>query len=858
MVIREFFYRRGGHEAGARPGRTRSIRVTLLALLLVPLVALMLLWGFLASITLGSALTELHYNQVIPEEAAATGRLLAGLEQERLRTFLWLSSPRRAPVSELTAVRRADDTAIAAYERETGPLRVAMRGLKLDAITRIRAAADTGELTAPAVFQEFSGVIDALWNALGSTQQADATQYRETLAATAAGRAVEQFTRDIAITAAAAVDHGRLSAADQALFVQAEASQDVLLGQAVSESSGQFHATLLRLSTSPLYRQLTVLEAQIAAGTGRAQQSALRGWNPLARAWLSKLNGAATADSAQLSSLAAVTGRKLLLEAVLAGGAGLLAVAASMFLMVRFGRGIRRELTGLHDSAQSMAEERLPMVVERLRNGEDVDVAAESPPLRAGRITEIASVAQAFSAVQRTAVSAAVGQADLRKGIGQVFLNLSLRNQSLLHRQLGMLDSMERATNDPAALADLFRLDHLTTRMRRHAEGLIILSGATPARGWREPVPVVDVLRAAIAEVEDYVRVDVTSESPDAVAGATVNDVIHLVAELVENATTFSPPNTRVEIRADLVGRGLAMEIEDRGLGLTVSELALINTKLASPREFDLANSDRLGLFVVGQLADRHDIKVSLRGSAYGGTIAVVLLPRSIIASDGEAGPAVAGLPGQPARVNGTRRPAVTAAPAFGLTGRPRFAAAPPQGQRGPAQGQRGPAAAPRPTPDQPSWDVPAGAGAAPTADASEYRSPWEPPPRPEPSTRPPWGAPARGTGPASAAAPQLGPAAAPQPERARRPVSDGTHRGLPRRVKQASLAPQLRNRAAPPSAAQSAGAPAGRAPEDTRTMMSALQLGWQHGRVDDLDFPDDDWPGGTPGAADGNEGEGS
>jgi len=122
--------------------------------------------------------------------------------------------------------------------------------------------------------------------------------------------------------------------------------------------------------------------------------------------------------------------------------------------------------------------------------------------------------------VQRTAVQAAVGQANLRKGVNQVFLNLSLRNQSLLHRQLGMLDSMERATGDPAVLADLFRLDHLTTRMRRHAEGLIILSGATPGRGWRDPVPVVDVLRAAIAEVEDYVRVDVASESHDAVVGA--------------------------------------------------------------------------------------------------------------------------------------------------------------------------------------------------------------------------------------------------------------------------------------------------------------------------------------------------
>ncbi len=324
--------------------------------------------------------------------------------------------------------------------------------------------------------------------------------------------------------------------------------------------------------------------------------------------------------------------------------------------MARFGRSIRRELTGLRDGAGVMADEHLPHVIERLRRGDEVDVEAESPPLPTGKITEIASVAQAFSTVQRTAVEAAVGQANLRKGVNQVFLNLSLRNQSLLHRQLGMLDSMERATNEPSALADLFRLDHLTTRMRRHAEGLIILSGATPGRGWRDPVPVVDVLRAAIAEVEDYVRVNVASESRDAVVGGAVNDVIHLVAELVENATTFSPPTTRVEIRADAVGNGFAVEIEDRGLGLAPGELANINTRLASPPEFDLANSDQLGLFVVGQLAARHGIRVSLRESPYGGTTAIVLMPHNVIVREGETrsrGPGSG--TGQPARAERLR-----------------------------------------------------------------------------------------------------------------------------------------------------------------------------------------------------------
>ncbi len=195
---------------------------------------------------------------------------------------------------------------------------------------------------------------------------------------------------------------------------------------------------------------------------------------------------------------------------------------------------------------------------------------------------------------------------------------------------------MERRTDDPAALADLFQLDHLTTRMRRHAESLIILSGAIPARGWRDPVPVVDVLRAAVAEVEDYVRVEVITESSHAVVGKAVNDVIHLLAELIENATAFSPPTTRVVIRADEVGSGFAAEIEDRGLGLTADELADINERLASPPEFDLSNSDQLGMFVVGRLAAKHGIRVSLVRSPYGGTTAIVLVPHDIMVPGGE------------------------------------------------------------------------------------------------------------------------------------------------------------------------------------------------------------------------------
>src|SRR5690606_44075 len=238
---------------------------------------------------------------------------------------------------------------------------------------------------------------------------------------------------------------------------------------------------------------------------------------------------------------------------------------------------------------------------------------------------------RAFTSVQLTAIESAVQEAALRQGVNKVFLNLARRSQSLLQRQLGMLDTLEREVTDHEILEKLFGIDHLTTRMRRHAEGLIILSGAAPGRGWRDPVGLFDVTRAAVEEVEDYLRVDVSVPHGPALVGSAVTDIIHLLAELIENAAIFSPPHTRVQVRGAMVARGFALGIEDRGLGIAPEEVVRLNALLASAPEFDLADSDRLGLFVVAHLARRHNVRVSLRPSPYGGTSAIVLLPQDLV-----------------------------------------------------------------------------------------------------------------------------------------------------------------------------------------------------------------------------------
>ncbi|HJY59147.1 MAG TPA: ATP-binding protein, partial [Streptosporangiaceae bacterium] len=604
-------------------------------------------------------------------------------------------------------------------------------------------------------------------------------------------------------------------------------------------------------------------------------------------------------------------------------GIALLGLLITLLVTTLVARGIIRRLRGLEKSARTLAEDQLPDVIARLRRGEDVDMAAEAPPLRTGG-DEIGRVGQAFDLVRQTAIRAAVEEARLRQGLNDVFRSLARRSQSLLHRQLALLDQMERRATDPEALDDLFRLDHLTTRMRRHAEGLVILAGAPPGRTWSSPVRMVDVMRGAIAEVEDYARVSVATRSQAALAGSAVADVIHLLAELIENATTLSPPYTSVRVAGDTVANGFAIEVEDRGLGMSAQRQAELNERLASPPEFNPSDSEQLGLFVVSQLAKRHGIRVTLKASPYGGMTAIVLIPQHLVVTE-EA--FRAGLPGEPAAIgaasvgpasvgpasvgpasvgraaqgtNGNHARAEMAGPArlLGESGGPevggggqeflevpgvrisgplrRSPGGTPEGDRRgahqaaargatspglePAAGAgeqpdfnvftpRYPGAGTAPYADQlapfPGWtgrsvaggsvtpEAPSAVGSGDTAGLGGPAGPTTPmtpvaSPRPARPSGPPWEL-SRQTGPLPAIPADGDPGA--------RPDGDGDVKGLPRRVRQANIVPQLRDN--PPrrrtsAASASASAPAsasGPTPAEIRQTMSALQRGWQEGR---------------------------
>ncbi|MCX0247321.1 sensor histidine kinase, partial [Streptomyces drozdowiczii] len=318
-------------------------------------------------------------------------------------------------------------------------------------------------------------------------------------------------------------------------------------------------------------------------------------------------------------------------------------LAANRAATTVFGRCLALRRT----SAQGQAE--LQRVVEQLRNGEPVPVrrAPQSPP-PGGDPFEL--LAQELGRQQEAAVVAVVEASRLSEPSGEdqkveVFVNLARRLQSLVHREIQLLDELEHEVEDPDLLKGLFHVDHLATRIRRHAENLAVLGGAVSRRQWSNPVTMTEVLRSAIAEVEQYPRVKLVPPIDGTLRGHAVADVIHLLAELVENATVFSAPHTQVLLRAQRVTAGLALEVEDRGLGMPGDEQKRMNALLTDPDQVNVARllqDGRIGLFVVASLARRHGIAVRLQSNIYGGTQAVLVLPQTLLGADEDA-PGAAG-----------------------------------------------------------------------------------------------------------------------------------------------------------------------------------------------------------------------
>ncbi|MEU3992029.1 nitrate- and nitrite sensing domain-containing protein [Streptomyces platensis] len=764
----------------------RSVRAKIVALLMVPVVSLIALWAF-ATVTTARNVSDLQrLKDVNATLVAPAGDFVSAVQEERSAATRALASPdpgrqqtlrerQRATDSAAVALRDGIDTGSADAETTDAQLPGRIDRLLHDAdgLAALRGRVDGHQPDRDRVVADYTGLIEDGFATVGALTGLEKTAVSsEARVVLELSRAREALAHEDAVLGAAQLS-GRMSPGQFDAFTGAVHTQRALFTAAVDDLRPRDAAAYHRILDGAAYRELRAAENAVrdaGAGTQAATAVPAVRWTDVSDTVLHDLRTAQRAASTGAARDADPLSAGTLGGPGIAVVLGLAGVLLSLLISVKIGRRLVVELEQLRNSALRVARRDLPASMRLLHAGKKVDIDAVAPlgDRGTGR-DEVGQVGEALVAVHRAALQAAAGRAEALSGISGVYVSLARRSQLLLHRQLALLDTMERRTEDPVELEDLFRLDHLTTRMRRHAESLIILSGAAPGRGWRHPVPLLDVVRAAVAEVEDFPRVEVHSVVDARLAGGAVADLTHLLAELVENAVMFSPPQTKVQVRAERVGAGIAVEIHDRGLGMGKEALDEANRRIQDAEEIDLLDTEQLGLFVVNRLAHRRHVKVALQPSVYGGITAVVLVPDALFAAGADEEPA-------DARSTG---PAEAGASLF---------------HRRRSAAHRTPVAA---APHRNALP-PAAADTVAEQPAAEHRPP------------------ATSAQPSEAAA---------DPDAA-----------LPRRVRQAHLAPELRTSPdqRPEWVPRTEGMPAPRrSPEQARATMASLRAGWARGRGD-------------------------
>ncbi|OIJ65603.1 ATP-binding protein [Streptomyces mangrovisoli] len=628
-------------------GRPTTVRARIVALAVAPVLALTVLWTFAMVSVTGELRALVRLQGVYEDYGTPVDTAVGQIQIERRLAAAYLGSDSRtgSATALLTQQRRTDravaamrdaighpDGRLDASQRRTLAAMVA----STDKLEKLRDRVLGRHVTWDRAVTEYSALVEPGFAVESSLTALQAGQLaREAQVVIELVRVRDFVSREDALVAGARAA-GRLTDPQYDTLTSTIEDRRVFERTYVPDLPSDSRALYEDFQRGALYRSLADSEDALlragAAGAGKAV--AADSWRTTTDRVVVRYREMST----QSARNSAARGRSFaygqLAEAAVVGVGGLAVVVLSLWFAVRGARRISRRLEILRDAADLLTARQLPDVMRRLSAGEDVDAAAEAPPLTDPEAVadEIGDVGRSFNAARLAAVEAAVRQAGLRRGLFAVLLNIARRNQALVHRQLKLVDTLERRTDDPDVLAELFRIDHLTTRMRRHAENLIILSGAVPGRRWRRPVPVADVVSSAVGEIEDYARVEIPPMPEVGIAADAVADVVHLLAELLENATVFSPPHTRVTLRTGRAGGGFVLEIDDRGLGLDPDEIERARRTLHDPDDFDPTRHERLGLYVVGRLAARHGIEVTLTRSPYGGTTAVVLLPDGVLA----------------------------------------------------------------------------------------------------------------------------------------------------------------------------------------------------------------------------------
>ncbi|MXM66495.1 HAMP domain-containing protein [Streptomyces sp. HUCO-GS316] len=663
--------------------RLGSIRLSLILLALVPGVTLAAMWGVTTTQMFAEGLRLRNQTELSRSTGAMGTDATLALQRERSLSAAWLASPHGSRAA-LDAQRKRTDAAVAKLAGRSGaleeaPARVADRLYSVIAsvssLEYYRGQVDDPtDITAQQALDQYTSIIDDQVHAFQELSQVDdgdlTSQAGPLVALEHAAELVSQEDAQLTL----AWPSGRIDDKAWAQVVELVNSRRWLVqDQILPQLRGSAKTQTERIVQSREWQTIMDIEDRVLAArpAGRDGRIALPASEKEWRAALEKVADQYTAliqaQTEQLLTRSADKADSLLVTAGSLSAGGLAALLLCVGMSWRITRSLSRRLRGLRMATLRLAHERLPDVVARLDRGEKVDIDLAAPPLDYGR-DELGQVAEAFNTAQRTAVHTAVELADTRRGFQKVILGIARHSQNLVNLQLSRLDALEREHQDPDVLEGLYELDSNASQLRRYEENLVIISGEQPRRSWTEPVALIDILRSAVGEVAEYQRVEVHTDEDLCLAPPVVADVIHLLAELIDNATAYSPAPSPVGVRAALVAKGLAIEVEDRGLGMSEDDYASLNAQLAEEPKFDvvaLADDLRLGMFVIARLATRHGIAVTLRPSPYGGTTAIVLLPHDIVVREAPEPAAPEDSGPEPAREGGPLAPVRTSAPAL-------------------------------------------------------------------------------------------------------------------------------------------------------------------------------------------------
>ncbi|WP_405692223.1 nitrate- and nitrite sensing domain-containing protein [Streptomyces sp. NBC_01185] len=700
----------GPTTAGSRLAlRNWRISTRLVSLLALPVVAATTLGGLRINESMND-MDQLEHMQLLTKMTKQATALANALQEERDKSAGPLSNGVKATDYKVTQPRERTDRAKDAFFEATDEIgntpgdaaldsihaSVAQIGVQLGNITSIRKDAYAKDSPSLNTVDQYSQLITSLLSLSQDMAQATSNpeMIKRTRALAAFSSSKEYASVERAIIAAALPggdsDKTHLNDNDQAFGRNAlgKAGTTLKTFETTYESTGKSSAELLapldngnpEITAADIYAK-KVLDSPLGM-EGNGKTRTYMDWYDQSSNKIQAMKTIEETLLGEMESKARELREESQRDAILNGAIILIVLGVSLVGAFVVARSMIRSLRRLQDTATRVAQDRLPELVKQLSetDPQDVDTSVESVGVHSR--DEIGQVAAAFDDVHREAVRLAAEQALLRGNVNAMFTNLSRRSQGLIQRQLSLISELESREADPDQLSSLFKLDHLATRMRRNGENLLVLAGEEPGRRWTRPVPLVDVLRAAASEVEQYERIELAAVPATEVAGRVVNDLVHLLAELLENATSFSSPQTKVRVTGHALPDGrVLVEIHDTGIGLSPEDLAAINERLASPPTVDVSVSRRMGLFVVGRLSLRHGIRIQLRPSDSGGTTALVMLPMEVAhggkqppkpgqQGKGPQGGAPGGLLAGGAPAAGGQRPGLAgpgAAPAKGL-----------------------------------------------------------------------------------------------------------------------------------------------------------------------------------------------